>query len=171
MRAYHLTPECWALESMKHRRLKVATFEDMNDPFELLGMEFRTPEDDEFFQSQLKPDLNQTFGILCFSRNWTNPVLWSHYAEKHRGLCLGFDVSDQWAKEVRYVEERLNADIEDDSPSDHTNSPGYQLITTKYSHWKYEEEVRLIFQKKDLQREGSNYFVPYCDRGVSILLS
>jgi len=33
-------------------------------------------------------------GLLCFSRNWHNPVLWSHYADKHRGICPGFDADD-----------------------------------------------------------------------------
>lgn len=163
MRAYHLTTEHWALESMRLRRLKQATLEDMNDPFELLGIEFMTPKDRAFFQAELKPEMNRTIGILCFSRKWNNPVLWSHYADKHRGLCLGFDIPDQLAKKVRYVGQRLKADIEHDNPSDGTNSPGYKLVTTKYSHWKYEDEVRLIIQLKHAQREGSNYFVSYCD--------
>lgn len=163
MRAYHLTTEHWALESMRFRRLKLAMLEDMNDPFELLGIELKTPEDRAFFQEQLKPGMNQTIGLLCFSRKWSNPVLWSHYADKHRGLCLGFDIPDQLAKNVTYVRQRLKADIEHDNPSDDTNSPGYKLVTTKYSHWKYENEVRLIFQLEHVQREGSNYFVPYGD--------
>lgn len=163
MRAYHLAPEHWALESMRRRCLKLAMLEDMNDPFELLGIEFRTPEDRAFFQQELKPEMNGTIGILCFSRKWDNPVLWSHYADKHRGLCLGFDIPDQWAKNVTYVGQRLKADIEHDNPLDDTNSPGYKLVTTKYSHWKYEDEVRLIFPLEHVQREGPNYFVPYCD--------
>ncbi len=163
MRAYHLATEHWALESMRLRRLKLATLEDMNDPFELLGIEYKTPEDRAFFQEELKPEMNRTIGILCFSRKWNNPVLWSHYADKHRGLCLGFDIPDQWAKKVTYVKQRLKAAIEHDNPSDDTNSPGYKLVTTKYSHWKYEDEVRLIFPLEHVQCEGSNYFVPYSD--------
>lgn len=163
MRAYHLDTEHWALDSMRLRRLKLATLEDMNDPFELLGIEFKTSEDRAFFQEELKPEMNRTIGILCFSRKWNNPVLWSHYADKHRGLCLGFDIPDQLAKNVRYVGRRLKAEIEHDNSSDDTDSPGYKLITTKYSHWKYEDEVRLIFQLEHVQREGPNYFVPYCD--------
>lgn len=167
MRAYHLTTEHWALESMRLRRLKLATLEDMNDPFELLPIEFQTPGERTFFEDYLKPDLNRTIGVLCFSRRWNNPVLWSHYADKHRGLCLGFDIPDQHAKKVRYVDRRLKADIEHDNPSDDANSPGYKLVITKHSHWKYEAEVRLIIPLKHAQRDGSNYFVSYCD-GLSL---
>ena len=95
---------------MRLRRLKLAMLEDMNDPFELLGIELKTPEDRAFFQEQLKPEMNRTIGLLCFSRKWSNPVLWSHYADKHRGLCLGFDIPDLRAKEVTYVGRRLKAE-------------------------------------------------------------
>lgn len=159
MRAYHLTTENWALESMRHRRLKLAMLEDMNDPFELLGIELKTPEDRAFFQEGLKLTMNRTIGILCFSLKWSNPVLWSHYADKHRGLCLGFDIPDQFAKKVTYLGRRLKAEIENASISD----AGYKLITTKYKHWQYENEVRLIFPLTHVQREGLNYFVSYCD--------
>jgi Protein of unknown function (DUF2971) len=163
MRAYHLTTEHWALESMKLRRLKLAMLEDMNDPFELLGIELKRPEDRAFFQKQLKPEMNRTIGLLCFSRKWSNPVLWSHYADKHHRLCLGFDIPDQHAKEVTYVGRRLKAEIENTNFSDDNNSPGYKLITTKYKHWQYEIEVRLIFQLEHAHREDSHYFIPYCD--------
>ncbi len=25
---------------------------------------------------------------------WSNPVIWAHYGDKHRGLCLGFEVPE-----------------------------------------------------------------------------
>lgn len=44
--------------------------------------------------------------MLCFSRNWRNPVQWSHYADRHRGLCLGFDVADELIRPVIYRRHR-----------------------------------------------------------------
>ena len=26
-------------------------------------------------------------GMLCFSKGWHNPVQWSHYTDKHKGIC------------------------------------------------------------------------------------
>lgn len=163
MRAYHLTTEKWALESMRLRRLKLSRLEDLNDPFELLGIEMKTPEDRAFFQEDLKPEMNRTIGLLCFSLKWSNPVLWSHYADKHRGLCLGFDIPDQFAKKVTYLGRRLKAEIENANLSDDRSSAGYKLITTKYKHWKYEDEVRLIIPLENAQHEGPNYFASYCE--------
>ena len=55
----------------------------MNDPFELLSVDLSEPDDRTTFDG-LKADLNQTIGVLCFSRGWSNPVLWSHYGDRHR---------------------------------------------------------------------------------------
>ena len=169
VRVYHLTSEQWGLESIRRRRLKLALLEDMNDPFELLGVELNTPEDREFFQYQLKPEMNRTVGLLCFSRKWGNSVLWSHYADKHRGLCLGFDIPDHLAKNVTYVGSRLKAELENAASLTDNDSFGFRLITTKYRHWRYEDEVRLIINLAHIQpagpiqKDGQRYFVPYCN--------
>ena len=48
-------------------------------------------------------------GVLCFSRGWHNPLLWSHYGDKHRGVCLGFDVPNAHIVHVSYNSSRLLA--------------------------------------------------------------
>lgn len=35
--------------------------------------------------------LNQTFGILSTSLTSDNILMWSHYADNHKGFCVGFD--------------------------------------------------------------------------------
>ena len=63
----------------------------MNDPFELSGSRWSDPQVD----SILSDHASATIGALCFSTNWSNPLLGSHYAEKHNGICLGFDIDAQ----------------------------------------------------------------------------
>ncbi|NKK82626.1 DUF2971 domain-containing protein [Rhizobium leguminosarum bv. viciae] len=46
--------------------------------------------------------LNVAFGLLCMSTTWQEPLLWSHYADKHKGMCLGFDVDDTHWEPARY---------------------------------------------------------------------
>ncbi|MGH8771642.1 MAG: DUF2971 domain-containing protein [Burkholderiales bacterium] len=141
--------------------MKLALLEDMNDPFELLGVELKTKADRAAFR-QLKAEMNRTIGVLCFSRTWINPVLWSHYADRHRGLCLGFDILDEWAKEVTYTGTRLKSEVESALPSDDKETTGYKLITTKYEHWQYEDEVRLLVRLEHAQQEDQQYYLPYC---------
>jgi hypothetical protein len=160
MRAYHFMEERWGLESLRRHRLKLALFEDMNDPFELLGAGFRD-KCDEATYPQLKAEMHLAIGVLCFSRTWHDPVLWSHYADKHRGLCLGFDIPDEWAKQVKYRWTRLGPEPENYQPRNDKDTFGYKLLTTKFRHWEYEDEVRLIVQLKHAESEEQRYFLPY----------
>jgi hypothetical protein len=160
MRAYHLTKECWTIESLKKQRLKISLLNDMNDPFELLGVNLKKKADRELFH-ELKEEMNRTIGVLCFSRSWSNPVLWSHYADKHHGICLGFDLLDEWTKEVTYTASRLKAELEQEMLLNNQDGFGLKLLTTKYEHWQYENEVRLIIELKHAEFENGKYFLPY----------
>lgn len=53
----------------------------------------RSPPSTSFLKA-LQSHFNKNKGLLCFSDNWKSPVMWAHYAAKHHGICLGFDVPD-----------------------------------------------------------------------------
>src|SRR4030042_3833160 len=91
-RAYHLTSAEHGISSISLRRLKVARFLDANDPFELTALNTHKREIRGLLK-RFKVSKNSEMGLLCFSKNWTNPLLWSHYASKHEGICLGFDLT------------------------------------------------------------------------------
>jgi hypothetical protein len=42
-----------------------------------------------------RDDLNREKGLVCFSADWRNPLLWAHYSDKQKGLCLGFEFPEQ----------------------------------------------------------------------------
>ena len=75
LRAYHFTSAKHALDDLRNSRLKIATIEDLNDPFELLGMDISGTDDRLKFRAWRK-SMAESFGMVCFSRNWHNPVLW-----------------------------------------------------------------------------------------------
>ncbi len=106
MRVFHFRDTKYGLKSLKERRLKIARIMELNDPFEFLGVELSNRELRKAMNAR-KNELSETTGILCFSRNWRNPVQWSHYAEHHKGICMGFDVSKRLLAKVDYVGERL----------------------------------------------------------------
>ena len=99
MRVYHFTKADYAQKNLRNRRLKIAEFHDLNDPFELLGAELTKSTHRQIF-SGWKETIEKKWGVLCFSRSWHNPVLWSHYSDKHRGICLGFDVADSFLEKI-----------------------------------------------------------------------
>lgn len=111
MRVYHFVNQEYGLENIRRKRLKIATINELNDPFELFSIELSDPSVRKSFR-KMKNDLAMKQGLLCFSKSWSNPVQWSHYANNHQGICLGFDVPDAFLCNVNYSRKRLLADIE-----------------------------------------------------------
>jgi len=102
MRAYYLTGSQFAVSNLALRRIKIARFADLNDPFELLGVDIGNKEHRSAFRAT-KDQLNESKGLICFSKSWSSPLMWGHYAEKHTGICLGFDVPDKLFEPVIYA--------------------------------------------------------------------
>lgn len=86
-------------------------------------------------------------GVACFTVDFVNFLMWSHYADGHRGLCLEFDTkylpfnNPQKLKRVFYrnVQPVLNP-VEFLIKGFVETTP----FTTKSTKWKYEQEWRLI---------------------------
>jgi hypothetical protein len=161
LRVYHFTSAEHAITDISLARLKVARFSEVNDPFELLALNFTEGRVRKVIRA-FKDAHNSQTGLLSFSRNWTNPVLWSHYADKHRGICLGFDVPRNRIHHVRYEDKRILAEL-DKQGEDPTRIPAdlqEKLFCTKSAHWEYEEEVRLMVDLAEALSEGSIHFYP-----------
>src|SRR5207253_3097370 len=42
-------------------------------------------------------------GICCFSEEYNNPLLWSHYGDQHRGICIGYTLDRRPKPDLRQV--------------------------------------------------------------------
>ena len=106
--------------------------------------------------------------VGCFTTNPNSVVMWSHYANQHKGICIEFPGSSMLSNAeffkllhpVRYTE-RLFDLVQVISPliseiePDEVFSPGtpefnadcYPILAAchKSSEWKYEDEWRLVF--------------------------
>ena len=110
MRVYHFTNAKYGLEDINLRRLKVARISELNDPFELMAPIFSGAETRETW-GDFRRRADGEIGLLCFSKSWRNPVQWSHYADKHRGICMGFEVPDAKVSPVKYIAKRIRPDL------------------------------------------------------------
>jgi hypothetical protein len=154
MRLYHYVSSKFGLENIAKGRLKIARLDECNDPFELWGCWQKDPKLRAAI-SRWKQEMTNKFGLLCFSRDWHNPLMWSHYADRHRGICLGFDVPEQNVLAVNYTDRRTKLSK---SPSDAEIS---SLIYSKYQGWAYEKEWRSWVRLND--RDGGHYFFQFAD--------
>lgn len=97
--------------------------------------------------------------ISCFSKRYDSILMWSHYGDKHKGICIEFDRPDKDFLDVKYSKKRCKFDLEDTT----RRVLGYMLsneevdvndkglirciskpFIVKSLDWKYEEEVRCI---------------------------
>jgi hypothetical protein len=145
-RVYHLCEATYAVANIEKSRLKIATFADANDPFELSVFYSR----DAALRLRLKQfidDVAKRFGIVCFSEDWLDPTLWSHYGDKHRGIALGFDISEHVLLPVQYQSQRIPFPV--GPVSSHVD----QFLGTKYASWAYERERRIMVELAKTERE------------------
>jgi hypothetical protein len=158
MRVFHFLNAHHGVENIQQRRLKVATLNDLNDPFELFGPSLRNEKLRRMF-SALKLRAHTQIGLLCFSRDWQNPVMWSHYADRHRGLCLGFDVPEDHLQAVTYSRRRVVLEPSDLDREIRDMSAIMKWLSTKYAHWRYESEGRVFVPLNRTERRGGLHFV------------
>lgn len=152
MRVYHFLPADFALDDIAKQRMKISEINQTNDPFELWCVSHENHQIRRALH-EYKEKMAARFGFICFSERWANPLLWSHYADKHRGICLGFDVGHTFVRKVAYVRERtpLRVPVTDEAAD--------RLLWTKYWDWKYEEEWRSWLGLE--HREDGHYFYQF----------
>jgi hypothetical protein len=163
MRVFYLTTAEFALSNIQKKRLKVTQIKDLNDPFELLAIE----KPDQSLRAKLRRKIdqkNKTSAPICFSKKCSNPVLWSHYGDRHRGIALGFDVPDEKLREIEYFKRMFefphSRDCLDDVSLDQLVE---RLSYSKFDDWRYEAEYRQFFELDDLDLENTVYFAPFSD--------
>lgn len=150
MRVYKFLTSHFAMKSLYEKRLKISKLDDLNDPFELVPFDPSNERQRRAMQ-RAKDEVFLGRGVLCFSAGWRDPVIWAHYVDKHRGICLGFELPEKMCKHVRSVRDRLPFPAEP-LTIEHAEA----MLFTKFNNWEYEEEVRAWTELKD-EEDGLYY--------------
>jgi hypothetical protein len=90
--------------------------------------------------------IRQTVGVYCFAGSARSVLMWSHYADKHRGVCLQFDTSRDFPMLSRAVP--VIPAIGEDLPTVNY-IVGFidqilNMLLSKHEGWQYEKERRII---------------------------
>jgi hypothetical protein len=152
MRVYKFLDTHFGMKTLAEKRLKISTLEDLNDPFELLCFEM-TDKIKRPAMNLARKEWGTTTGMLCFSSDWRDPVIWAHYSDKHRGICLGFEIPDDAGTRIQYINERLPL------PDRPALDDATAWVYTKYENWAYEKEIRCC-ARLDEASEGL-YFMDF----------
>lgn len=101
---------------------------------------------------QIRKETFSKIGVSCFSRNNSSLLMWSHYADSHRGICLEFDSQvEPFSKsfEVTYKSKipKINMDslLNEELDSEFIK----KLLSFKSIDWKHEDELRIFHQESN----------------------
>ncbi|MEH2515267.1 hypothetical protein V1279_000840 [Bradyrhizobium sp. AZCC 1610] len=93
-------------------------------------------------------------GIVSFAERTNCPLMWSHYGDQHKGVCIGYSVPDDAAENLykvgyggcRFVEaSKVAAMLDGDDIARQTVDTA--VLLRKAASWRYEREWRLIGQR------------------------
>lgn len=147
----------YSLMDIINKEITVSYPNVMNDPFDTVYLQWLDyyDQNNDKERKHIKPMLEAmgNVRIRCFVNNKTkkspvsNILMWSHYADSHRGMCLEYRFSDEFMnqtnddsvlrfRKVIYKREPLSI-----KSKQMTTDIG---LLRKCNAWKYENEVRLI---------------------------
>jgi len=102
-------------------------------------------------------------GIFSMSAKRDNILMWSHYADYHKGICIEFKTTDGklFGCDLQHIDYDVNypkLSIYDEPNVEFVK----RYVGTKSSDWTYEDEWRIIYNKKT----GCLFFPPEALSGI-----
>jgi hypothetical protein len=147
------------IETIIQQSIYVSDPDNFNDPLDCwIALKNDIGEENDVRVSLSEAQLQlgaRALGIVCLTSSWKNQLMWSHYADAHSGLCLGFKFSDaKWNggdefifRPVQYqvqTEVPMSNTWDSESKSLPTETTATATITTKHPDWHYEREWRIM---------------------------
>lgn len=132
---------------------------EFNDPFEMVPAIFKTRAFKRVTETstqisreaidrilleawEMHREKYRKWGVSCFTEALDDIVMWSHYGDKHRGVCLIFDTTYKFFKgvmQVKYVPQRPLIPVFRRDPQ-----KIIEIMRCKLQLWSYEREWRLF---------------------------
>lgn len=145
-------------EAHAHRSGETAARQELtNIAYNATNPEFEVNEEEAacwLLTSEIQRELLEQYerGVCCFSAVVDNPLLWSHYGDQHRGVCIGYGL-DRVPRPIlhkvvyggsRTVKTSLVARALLENDLDARNLLDRDVLLRKAPSWRYEREWRLL---------------------------
>lgn len=160
----------------------------LNDPFELspdqdtLDNILESEHREDFYQQIAEYASDESFddtGVISFTESYNNLLMWSHYADEHKGIVVEFDyhiLNDHFNKNLGLKKpiERVLYNRERHETLPRSTSPKRNLLT-KSDDWIYEKEHRIITKVSNadyflIHKDAYEYMLEFYDEDYIGLL-
>jgi hypothetical protein len=137
------------IESIKDASLHCAPFNTLNDPMEgFYTSSKRLRESERYsFLKRLIASNKALLGICSFSEVHNNELMWAHYADQYRGICIAYNFASLQSNLDHNVE-FIRLSYSEKAPTLHSKEDADFLakraLSCKNYRWLYEREWRLL---------------------------
>lgn len=103
------------------------------------------------------PQWAEALGVLCLASSPSDILMWSHYGDSHRGVCVQFHGAFEpfsCARRVTYSSDRPLVPFRKNLVLDDETAEA--ILLTKSHHWQYEQEWRVI--KRPIREEEKDFY-------------
>lgn len=140
------------IDILINKRLYASNYMDLNDPME--GAFCYSPNIEYKKIAKLIREEKEKTLICSLSRNYKNGLMWSVYADQHKGCCIEVEAnSTLWNRvEIDYSENMLNLENVLKENIDINRILGYKSV-----QWQHEEEVRYL---RTINSNRSSHYLP-----------
>lgn len=151
MKLYHFASAKYLIPSIREKRLKLSTFQNLNDPYEVMPIMY--DKMGNFAQAgmvrQHIQNMLKDAGLLCMSSNVESSVMWGNYADRHKGVAYEFHFEQQANERLIHVTYDGGRVVfsEDMNLHDEKQLDDFFkiLLGRKAGGWIYEAETRWVF--------------------------
>jgi hypothetical protein len=152
---YRYLPADAAIKTIESGCFRVGRIAELNDPFEWsFGFDGSRPEkiaDDRREREEMIQQFNEKWGVLCFCEVFKDPAMWSHYADRHRGVVIEIkaNVHDDAYHKILYSRRPIIQQHWLDDREKHAQElkgAFDELFRCKAPSWKCEREWRAVIR-------------------------
>jgi len=158
-----------AIDIIENKRWLVSLPNMLNDPFEFAPGIEEVPsgvssQDLEGITNGFLDELSEIYGVVCFSRTNSNLLLWSHYADGHKGVLLELgclpnkDVINVVYKDTRPAIRYSQFLSKDERDREHIRNAYIKCCMTKQTSWAYEQEIRFIIDLSKCEPDSNHLY-------------
>lgn len=155
-RVFYFTAPDFAIQNLQERKIKISSFSACNDFFELSHVKL----DEKKYRlkhTKWQKEISSKCGLICFSSKWKSPLLWGHYTERGKGICLVLDVVSDGLQKVKYLDNKKECN--NNELPDVSDENFRTFCSTKTKIWEYESEERFFVNFPEQQELSKNELV------------
>jgi hypothetical protein len=147
------------LDIVFNQRLHCARWDKLNDPMEACYEVFSECESDGHIMDAKIINALNNWRIAALGASNKNFLLWSHYADGHRGIAIEIDIpidNRPFLEQVQYDWATTSFSHMDQIE----NSSMMHLLWYKKEEWTYEDEYRIIIQATNINSTEDYFSLP-----------